>query len=452
MSPSQHEHLGNRCTCRGGRLPIPSMEQKTSKSDLAGAKQTIDVNPTVPECRLISLSTVFPNPKEPGLGLFVRSRLLEASRWGCWMVVAPVALADYSCGLRGLFRNRRIPAARKEDAVKVLHPRWVYPPLGGVLNGPLLGLQLIPFLRKVRRGFHFDIIDAHFAHPEGVAAAILSRWFCCPYSITMRGNETRHGQSSFCRWGMAWALRNADAVITVSESLRQYAISLGVKPDRVKTIPNGVDTGLFFPRGRDVCRRKHGISAEAKVVLSAGALIERKGHHRVIEALRRIAEGESKLQLLIAGGPGREGRFEQSIRKVAGRCGMNDHVRFLGQLSPLEMAEMMSAADVLCLASTREGWPNVVHEAMACGTPVVATSVGGIPDLVPSDRYGLVVPVDDSQRLREALEDALRRSWDRTDIQQWAHSRSWNQVGRETFEQLCHAIEEWGRNKEEYRR
>ena len=317
------------------------------------------------EYRVLSLSTVFPNPEEPGLGIFVRSRLEEASHRARWKVVAPVAVADYSRGLRELFHNRWLPAARTEGTLEVLHPRWLYPPLGGALNGVLLGLQLLPLLGRLRRSFRFDIIDAHFAHPEGVAAAILSGWFRCPYAITMRGNEIKHGQAVLRRRVMAWALRNADTVITVSESLRQYAVSLGVDTGRVKTIPNGVNAELFYPRDRDECRRKHGIPREAKVVLSAGALIERKGHHRTIEALRKIAEEDNELQLLIAGSPGREGRFERMIRETVARCGMETQVRFLGQISPAEMAEVMSAADVFCLASNREGWPNVVHEAMA---------------------------------------------------------------------------------------
>jgi glycosyltransferase involved in cell wall biosynthesis len=98
------------------------------------------------------------------------------------------------------------------------------------------------------------------------------------------------------------------------------------------------------------------------------------------------------------------------------------------------MAELLSAADVFCLASYTEGWPNVVNEALACGAPVVATHVGGVPSMVTSERYGFLVPPRDPNALRDALREALKRTWDRASISDWGRSRSWQQVAREVID------------------
>jgi glycosyltransferase involved in cell wall biosynthesis len=136
-------------------------------------------------------------------------------------------------------------------------------------------------------------------------------------------------------------------------------------------------------------------------------------------------------RLVIAGGPGREGRHEQEIRNTVAALGIADQVRFVGHVPPETLAELMCAADVFCLASSREGWPNVLHEAMACGTPIVATSVGSVPDMAPSEDYGLVTPPGCIPSLSRALRCAFARQWDRSQIARWAKARDWNEVARE---------------------
>jgi glycosyltransferase involved in cell wall biosynthesis len=175
------------------------------------------------------------------------------------------------------------------------------------------------------------------------------------------------------------------------------------------------------------------------VILSAGYLIERKGHHRVILALAELRRRGSDAELWIVGGPGREGSFENEIREHVRKCGLTDAVRFTGPVTQTALAEIMSAADVFCLATSREGWPNVVHEALGCGAPAVATDVGGIQDMLPGPEYGFVVPAGDQESLTSALGRALNTKWDRERIAAWGGSRSWRQVAAETAEVLREA-------------
>jgi teichuronic acid biosynthesis glycosyltransferase TuaC len=393
--------------------------------------------------KILSLSCVFPNSADPTLGLFVRSRLQSVAAGAVVKVISPVPMIDYwrATYTHGAW-HREIAQHRQDGNLEVFHPSWFYLPFGGVLNAAFLAARLLLPVVRLRRRFSFDLIDAHFAYPDGIAAGILAQLLRVPFIVSLRGNETMHAGHPFRAIFIRWVLRRANRVICLSESLRQFANSLGVDPARTKTIPNGIDTKLFYPRDRAASRQKYMIDDDTTVILSVGALIERKGHHRIIHALKELQEEGVDAQLLIAGSAGREGHYEQQLHKLVSELRMESKVRFLGQVKPEFLPELMSAADVFCLPTTREGWPNVVHEAMGCGTPVVATNVGGIPDMIPSERYGIVVPVNDSAALRNALHTAFGKHWDRQGIAGWARSRSWEQVARESLEQMQAVISE----------
>ena len=394
--------------------------------------------------KILSLSCTYPNPLEPYLGVFIRRRLQQLAEMSEVRVAAPFTVVKYGNprGKRLRIGRGQCPGRRRDGAIEVVHPRWFYIPFGGWLTAFLLFLQVLYPLAHMRKCFPFEVIDTHFGYPDGIAGAFLSMTLQVPFTMTLRGNEPKHARSLIGRWCMGWALRRASRVFTVSERLRQFAIGLGAQADRVRTIPNGVDTSVFFPRERSTCRNKYGLAPDRPVVLSVGALVERKGHHRIIEALRAISAEGAGAQLLIAGGAGPEGDYEATIRQAVSDSGMQQVVRFLGVIDSEKMAEVMTAADVLCLASTNEGWPNVVHEALACGTPVVATDVGAIPDMLPDDRYGLVVPVNDDTALQIALKMAMHKTWDRSVISAWGMARSWRQVAQEVLQEMHDIVPE----------
>lgn len=358
-------------------------------------------------------------------------------------VMAPLAMVDYAAIWSGTGGKRRsVPSRRWDEDLEIFHPRWLYPPGAGALSTLFLSASLLPRIWRLQRHYRFELIDAHFGHPTAAAAALMSAAFGQPFVVTLRGDETRHATYSLRRFWMSWALRRACRVITVSERLRQFAIGLGVPPDRVCTIPNGIDPRIYYPRDRPAARAKHGIPPDQPMLLSAGYLIERKGHHRAIAALAALRRNGIPAGLWIVGGAGREGRYEGRLRDLARELAVEEHVHFAGSVPQDTVAEYMSAADVFCLASSREGWPNVVHEALGCGTPVVASDVGGTPDLIPSAEYGTVVPIGDQAALESALQQALSRGWNRAAIAAWAQSRSWDQVAVEVIRQARQGIAE----------
>jgi glycosyltransferase involved in cell wall biosynthesis len=364
----------------------------------------------------------------------VQARLRRIGEVALVKVIAPVPQFDYAklCKARSAVLSDR----RWDQSLEVLHPAWIYPPGGFALNPALLFLQLLPLINRIYKIYSFDLLDAHFAFPDGIAACLLAGRIGVPFTVTLRGNETMHARYALRRRLMAWSLRRASRVIALSSELRDFAVSLGVRPERIKIISNGVDSAIFRPRDRGQARVLHGLGENDRVVLSAGALIERKGHHHVVQAVAELRKKGLDIKLLIAGGGGREGDYEDRIRKEVEVCGVAANTRFLGELSPGDLALVMSAADVFCLASSREGWPNVVHESLACGTPVVATNVGAIADLIPSPDYGFITPAGDIAALEQALLQALSKEWDRERISAWAHARSWEQVALEVVSEF----------------
>jgi glycosyltransferase involved in cell wall biosynthesis len=386
--------------------------------------------------RILSLCSVFPHPLQQDLGRFVRARLLAMAEQADVKVVAPVAYLEYGNPVRHGLGIGKVPPRQTDGHLEVLRPRWQYLPNAGPVTAFLMAVQLVYLFARVRRSFHYDVIDSHFAFPEGIAAALLGGLFRCPYTITLRGNETEHDKYLWRGYAIRWAIRKAAHVITVSERLRKFAIECGADPLRTTTIPNGINADIYYPReGRGVLA-KLSIPEGAPVILSAGYLIEGKGHHKVIQAMRTLASMGSPAHLIIAGGPGAGGRFAPVLRKLVGELRLKDRVHFTGNVVPDELAQLMSAADVFVLASRREGWPNVVNEALACGVPVVATDVGAVPEMLPSAEYGLVVPLNDQPKLEEAVSMALNRHWDRNRIAAWGASRSWNQVAAEVLQCL----------------
>ncbi len=382
---------------------------------------------------MLSLSCVFPNPAEPGLGPFVLSRLSAVGKLAAVNVIAPTPVYDYSNPKGRIYNPRTFPAVRVDGPLKILHPRWIFPPLGTPLNVFCLFLRLYPIARLLRRSFAFDLIDAHFGYPDGVAAALLSRAFGVPYTITLRGSELVFGTYRYRRLVMSWAFRHACRIIAVSEELRQFSIAQGAAPDRVVTIPNGIDQTTFHPRNRAEIRMKRGISPKRKVVVSAGELIEAKGHQYVAQAVHDLVVEGSDVELLIVGSTGRGGpSYEITLREFVASLGWADRIRFIGWTDRTGVAAaLLSAADLFCLASHTEGCPNVVHEALACGTPIVASRVGAIPSMIPSTDYGLIIPVRDQKALLGALRSALAIDWDREKIARWGGARTWSEVARE---------------------
>jgi glycosyltransferase involved in cell wall biosynthesis len=389
--------------------------------------------------RLLVFSTVYPNAAQPHHGVFVRERMRGLPSDVEAVVVAPTPWFPFVSGLRPGFRPA-VPREEVQDGVRVLHPRFLsFPGFFKCLDGVLLALGVLPALLRLRRAFRFDAIDAHFVYPEGLAAVLLGRLLGVPVLITLRGMLPLLVPYRLRRPQLRWALRRADRVIAVAESLKSDAVALGIPPERVRVIENGIDAGLFRPYDRMAARHALGLPEAAQILVSVGTLAPRKGFHLVIEALPALAERFPEIRFVIVGGAGAEGAMEEELRRLSERLGVAGRVIFAGPQKRADLAAWYSAADLSVLASAHEGCPNVVLEALACGTPVVATPVGSIPEILSHPDAGLLaertVPA-----LTAGIAAALSRSWDREKVRARVADRTWQAVGLEVMEEIRSAV------------
>jgi teichuronic acid biosynthesis glycosyltransferase TuaC len=226
---------------------------------------------------------------------------------------------------------------------------------------------------------------------------------------------------------------DAAAVITVSEELRQQAIAMGVPGIKVHTILNGTDGSIFHPGDRDQARREAGCEGKGELILYAGNVIESKGMGELIAAFIELAAARPQARLAVIG----NGAYADIVTSRAAAAGIRDRVLMLGRRKSAEVARWMRAADIFCLTSYYEGCPNVLVEALACGRPIVATNVGGIPELVDG-RSGILVPPRDAAKLRLALDAALAQRWDGERIAA-TYRRGWEEVADHTYE-VCRGM------------
>lgn len=338
--------------------------------------------------RLLTVTTLYPNAHQPNHGVFVENRLrhLVASGEARSEVIAPVPWFPSANPLFGSWgRYAGIPMEERRHGLAVHHPRYLALPRIGLHSGPWMLHRALraETQRLLRDGHRFDAIDAHYLYPDGVAALWLGKELGLPVVVTARGSDTSLlPQYRLPRRLIEGVIAGADALIAVSGGLRQGLLDLGAPADKVTVLRNGVDLDTFRPtQDRDALRAELGLTGPT--LLSVGLLIPRKGHDRIIAALPDLPGWT----LLVAG----EGPERAALLALATRLGVADRVRLLGPQPHAALARLYAAADALVLASLREGWANVLLEAMACGTPALAGPAWGSAEAISSPAAGLVL-------------------------------------------------------------
>jgi len=338
--------------------------------------------------KILLFSSLFPSSVRPFHGIFVETRLRELmkTREVEAKVVAPVPWFPFKNErFGGYAKFAATPRFEHRNGLDVHHPRYLLLPKVGMNMAPhAMALAALPILRRLQReGFDFDLIDAHYYYPDGVAAGLLAKWLGKPFVVTARGSDVNLiSQFPYPRKLICETAHRAAASIGVSQALTDKLQDLGVPAPRLHTLRNGVDLERFAPASRKNARLHLGLKPEGTYLLFVGNLVELKGHHIVIEALRGLPDVEL---LLVGAGPEKE-----KLQQLSEQFNVGARIHFVGQVAQADLRWWYSAADALTLCSSREGWPNVLLEAMACGTPVISTAVSGTPDIV-SDAAGGVL-------------------------------------------------------------
>ena len=377
--------------------------------------------------KLLVYCSLFPSNKRPNAGVFIRERMFRVGQHLPIVVVSPVPWFPMQGIIRFWKPNFR-PQPEKfeiQQGVQVYFPRFLsIPGLFKSWDGFFMAIGSLPTLIKLRK--EFNLIDAHFAYPDGYAATLLGKWFKVPVSITLRGTEVPLAKMQGRRVRMLKAINDAARVFSVANSLKQHVINLGANKDKIRVVGNGVDINKFFPLDRQEQRKALNIPADAKVLISVGALVDRKGFHRVIEALPALLEHYPDLIYLVVGGDSPEGNIRDKLAEQVETLNLGHHVRFLGALSSEQLKKPLSSADVFVLSTANEGWANVFLEAMACGLPVVTTDVGGNREVVNCDDLGIIVPFADRPALENAILQALDKNWNKQKILRYAQENAWD--------------------------
>lgn len=379
--------------------------------------------------RVAVVTPYFPVSGELFRGQSAYQTIRQLQRWAEVEVFCP--LVRYP----SWFRPRSFPYTRPDltwSPEDVVTHYFEYPALPGIsrpVNGAVCAHFLEPHLRKAGA----DVVLNYWIYPEGYAAVSVSRRLGIPVILGALGSDLNRIPDPISGWLTRRALVNADYLITVSAHLREQAIALGAAPERVRAVRNGCDGAIFRPRERAPARAELGLSPDCEVILYVGRLDFRKGVLELFTATQALLARKPNLQLIYLGdGPSRD-ELERRVRE--GR--MSDKVRLEGKCSAPQVAQWMAACDLLALPSYAEGCPNVVVEALNCGRAVVASNVGGIPELV-DESCGILIPPRDAGALAAALDRALAIPWNAAAIAS-QNQRTWEQVARETYE-VCELV------------
>ncbi len=393
--------------------------------------------------RVLTFTSLFPNGEQPLHGLFVRERIKALSRLCDLRVVAPVPWAPSSRRIpERYYRYSQIPREENQDGLSVVHPRYVVvPKVLKMTDGPLMAASCASHLRALHQRFPFDVIDAHWMYPDGLAAVMLGRLLRVPVAVTVRGDDINVFAEEFGRRQMIrHAIGGAGLVIALSNDLKHAVERLVPWSTRVAVVPNGIDSTRFRRTSRSAARHRLGLTDDQRIILSVGRLHTSKGFPILVEAIALLRDSFPDARVVIVGAPDHESDATAAIRQTAERFGVADRVLLAGPQSPTTVVDWYSASDLFCLPTSREGSANVLYEALSCGLPCVTTPVGGNSQIVSSPDLGLLGPAE-PRAMAAMLEHGLTKTWNRWQIASEAGRRTWDVVAQECHDHLTTLVE-----------
>jgi glycosyltransferase involved in cell wall biosynthesis len=347
---------------------------------------------------VLMLSTLFPDISRPNFGVFVERQARElASRPEADVtVIAPVGLPPWPLSLAGRYAPlRALPRKERWRELTVYRPTFpIIPKFGGRTNVSTMTRAILPLVRRLHAEKPFDVIDASFFFPDGPVAQRLSKALGIPYSVKARGADIHYwGTQSGTRKMVRQAADGAAGLLAVSDAMRRSMARMGIDADKIRVHYTGVDLDTFELTDRAAA--KAALDFNGPVILSVGALIPRKGQDLLVRALPLLPD----VTLLLAG----QGQYRRVLESLAQDLGVERRIGFLGSVPHHKLPRIFAAADVMALPSESEGLANAWVEALACGTPIVISDVGGARELLDRPEAGRIVDRDP-----EAIADAIR--------------------------------------------
>lgn len=334
---------------------------------------------------------------------------------------------SYSRMVKGFTKEKLVDLNAKPNNVNIhtISLFYIIPDGKNNILGDILFSKFNDYIKK--SNIKFDIIHAHQTWPCGYAAVKLGKVYKKPVVITGHGYDVYDLPFRDKKWGtkIIWTLTGADAVITVSYRNKSIIVDrLGIPDEKVFVIPNGFSPAKFPNLPKDLVMDKLEIPCDKKIILTVGNLVPIKGHEFLIKAIEQVTKEEKQIQLIVLG----DGPLKNKLQALCRKLGVENYVRFLGNKPHSEIPLWMNASDLFVLPSLNEGNPTVMFEALGVGLPFVGTKVGGIPEIITSEDYGLLAEPGNVEDLAEKLQIALDKQWDRGMILDYAQQFTWDRL------------------------
>jgi teichuronic acid biosynthesis glycosyltransferase TuaC len=392
--------------------------------------------------RVLAITKIFPNSLEPLSSPFNRQQFAALAELCDLTVIEAIPwfpLARLTGKPQRAAMLAELPRRETVAGIETVYMRQLYiPMIGTPVALPLYVASLAPYRALVR---DHDVVLGTWAYPDGCAATVVARALDKPVVVKVHGSDVNVvAKMPSARAVMKRVLPRVTAIASVSRALSDELVDgIGVAREKIRLVPNGVDTSLFFPRDRAAMRASLGLPADRPLILFVGRLEPQKGVEELLLAFEEVLASRPDAMLALVGaGPLKD-------RVAALQSKWRDGALHVPGPRPLaEIAEWMGASDLFTLPSWNEGTPNVVLEALASGRPAVGTRVGGIPDVLASPDAGILVPVRDASSLARALLEGLARRWDQAKVLA-AGPCSWKESARQLFDVLESARRRDGR-------
>jgi teichuronic acid biosynthesis glycosyltransferase TuaC len=387
---------------------------------------------------VVYVSNLFPNSIDMSRGLFNFNQLRAMRKLGYnFKVVAPVASFPL---IKSPWAEEagKLPPRETVDGFDVYHPRaWYLPKSRGSINARMYRWSIQGTLDRLIGEHQPELLWASFAFPDGVAVGQIAHGRGLRYAVSLLGSDINLNiADAGRRRAIVTCLQRASLVLSKSQAMKAIVIDLGVPDDHVYVDYNGVDQKVFRPASREEACRTCGLDPERRRILFVGNFVEVKNIATLIRAFAPIVEGRSadNVDLVLVG----EGPLKAPLQSLSQSLGVRDRVHLPGPVRQDDVGVWLNACDVFCLPSLAEGVPNVVLEAFATGLPVVASEVGGIPEIHPGEEAGALFDPTSVGDLTAALRRVLEREWNREQLAESGRGFSWDV----NAERVVHALEQ----------
>ena len=368
--------------------------------------------------KILVITFSFPTKVNQTGGIFILNQLVYLKNSYDIKVIAPYPYVPPFKFLRS-YKFSKIPFKEKINGMEVYKPKYLMLPRNN-LTFKVINILLIiesffssitskNILDKLYKRWDFDIIHVHGLVPDGIVALKYKKNYNKPLVTTLHGEDvTKYSKKLFLKSLSKIVLKGCDKIICVSKSLRYEVYKTNLSKKQIEVIPSGYNVKRFRPLDIKKCRKLLNLPQDKKIILFVGHLVERKGIVYLIKALKILSKKNNNFLCCIIG----TGVLEKELKYEISKLQIENKVIFAGQKTPDEIPLWVNACDILVLPSLNEGLPNVISEALACGKPVVATKIAGIPEIVNKD-VGYLVKPKNKNDLAEKISLALNKKWDR---------------------------------------